>query len=287
MKTGIILPVAGGLLLFTAVIIAARAVPSESASGIPSIAQDPAKGASSVEMPGVIWAGTVVPQPSQTQVAADVLSFVNGWESSFLSKRGWLHVRERVEQSGMELGTLPDGNPVAMNYVSESWYFLDDTGQVIAAVSQMSDLDRPEVQVSVFENLVWKNLTFGTTNPGEKFSLNLDHGVRTNMASIVKGATSPRVQAQETLASGRQVLEVTTYEDFSPPITPEGVDGPIARVTHRSLFDALSGAPISFEETLRSDSGKERMVSSVSVDVVERSSEPPSDVLARFQEAPK
>lgn len=219
----------------------------------------------------------------------EVASLISNWVDGQLSQRGWLHVRELVDQEGLGLGTLPDSSPIPEDYVFESWYFIDKSGLVTAAVTKMYDLEGREVQATVFEDLTWTNLTFGLTEVGEPFRPMLDHDVSRIVTSIGRGGGISGFQTTETLRGERAVLEITTYDDFDAPFALSGVPGNVDRIINRSVFDILSGEAISFERILRSPDpeGTERVVSSVSVQVIERVDVPPPDVLSLFKEAPK
>jgi hypothetical protein len=226
------------------------------------------------------------PGPGDAEKAAEITSLISRWTQPLIYNQGWLHVKEQVDQDDLGLGNLPNGVPIPQDYISESWYLLDSSGVVVAAVSIISDLEGREVQKSLFEEGAWRNLTFDFKSPEESFTPKLDHGVSRDIASVgSSGITS--FDSREATASGRPVLEVTTSEEFEPSTKFEGFPSEVSVVLKRAVFDRSTGELISYETVLRTIDGQDKVVSRVTLLVVERVEAAPEQVLSLFKEEPK
>jgi len=224
--------------------------------------------------------------PGDAEKAAEITSLISRWTQPLIYGSGWLHVKERVDQDDLELGSLPNGELIPQDYFSESWYLLDSSGVVVAGFSVISDLEGREVQKSLFEEGAWRNLTFDFKSPEESFTPSLDHGVSRDIASTGSfGITS--FDSREATASGRTVLEVTTLEEFQPSTRFEGFPSEVSAVLKRAIFDRETGALLTYETVLRTVDGQDKVVSRTAVLVVERVDAPPDQLISLFKEEPR
>jgi hypothetical protein len=226
------------------------------------------------------------PGPGDAEKRAEITSLISRWTQPLIYNPGWLHVKEQVDQDDLELGNLPNRQPIPQDYFSESWYLLDSSGVVEAAVSIISDLEGREVQKSLFEEGAWRNLTFDFKSPEESFTPQLDHGVSRDIASVGSfGITS--FDSKETTASGRSQLEVTTLEEFEPSTKFEGFPSAVSTVLKRAIFDRSTGELLTYETVLRTIDGRDVVVSRVTLMVVEKLEAVPDQVISLFAEEPK
>ena len=99
--------------------------------------------------------------PTDTEIVPQVQSLVSSWSDPLIQGEGWLHVVKQHDSNLKDWGTLPNGQPIPLNFVQDSWYLLDGQGLVVEAVSIQRDMDGNAVQEAVFRDNTWYNLTTG------------------------------------------------------------------------------------------------------------------------------
>ncbi len=221
----------------------------------------------------IIDAGAVYPTD-------DLITLNYQWKESILSESGWLHVKYQVDQDGVEPGKFPDGSQIPEEFISEKWYFLNDEGLVVKALSVMYDLNGKEIQTSIFKDRVWTNITFDLSFSGELFYPNLDNDLEKNIAT--DGFTN--IEQQVTFIDDMPVIEVTTFEDLETPTHFDGLESDVTRIINRFVFDAENGAPIRFEMAAVFSNGQQRTVSLEDILVIERVETPPQQIVSLFEE---
>jgi hypothetical protein len=250
------------------------------------VAAPEAQGVADDESPPGHQLMLATPGPGDAERAAGITSLISNWTEPLIFSSGWLHVKERVDQDDLGLGSLPDGEPIPQDYISESWYLLDGSGVVVAGISMIMDLEGQEVQKSLFEEGAWKNLTFDFRSPEESFTPLLDHGVsRDIMSAGSSGITS--FDSSDATVADRPVLEVTTTEEFDPSTRFEGFPSELSAVLKRAVFDRTTGALITYETILRTVDGQDKVVSRTTVLVVEKVDAPPGELMSLFKEEPR
>lgn len=186
------------------------------------------------------------------------------------------HTRDKDNTS-----SLPNGQPIPLNYVSDTWYRLDEQGLVVQAVALMRSEDGKLVQASTFRDNTWRNLTLGEKWSGEPFVLRLDLGFSADAARAQAWGIT---LSQRTITmAGQTVLQFTLHDAFDSPVLLEGYSQPVVSAERRAYFDPRSGAPLMLERVLVMADGQERVVERVGQIAVQQDVEPPAEVLTLLQ----
>ena len=218
----------------------------------------------------------------QEAIRQAVQTLVARWSDAVLPSSGWLHVVTHHTRDKDKTSLLPNGQPIPLNYISETWYRLDDRGQVVEAVALMRSEEGQPIQVGTFRENTWRNLTVGEKWKGEPFTPRLDLGFSADVARAPEwGSTLDR---RMVTWAGRPAMRFVMRDEFAPPRRIEGYAQPVVRGERRAWFDPDSGALLLLERVLVMADGTERVVERVEPVTIERGVEPPAEVLALLQQ---
>lgn len=223
-------------------------------------------------------------EPSVT--VGELLSIISNWADPLLAQPGWLHIKHRVSQAGIDAGTLPDGKPLPDEYIFESWYLLGDDGLVNAGSSAMYTLAGEEIQISIFEDRAWTNLTYDLSHPADYFRPNLDQEISKNIASLGQGGFD-RITQRNTSFGGEPAVEISGFDDFDPPVEPGGFPLKVESIVTQAIFHSEGGSLLSYRTTFQTEDGQETVVNVVTPPVIERVDSPPKNILSLFKEVPQ
>jgi hypothetical protein len=175
----------------------------------------------------------------------EVQTLIHRWESSLLATPGWYHIVSQHERADKEVGRLPNGQPIPLDYIMDGWYKVN-SGLVEAGVFIMRDFEGAEVQKVVYRDGVIRNLTFGIEDLAEPSPLYLDFGFSRRLAETAKG-THQLTRAQVMLMG--RTMSVFTIESKEVLGTIAGFDQPIIGSAYSAYFDSTDGSLVRVERT--------------------------------------
>jgi hypothetical protein len=217
----------------------------------------------------------------QETICQAIQTLVAQWSDTVLQGSGWLHMVTHHMRDKDRVSSLPNGQVIPLDYLSETWYHLNDQ-EAVEVIAFMRSEDGEPVQISTFRGNIWRNLTIGEKWGGEPFTPRLDLGFSADAAQA-HGWGSALSQQTVTLA-GRPALRFTMRDEFGSPLLMEGYAQPVISAERRAYFDARSGALLLLERVLVTADGKERVVERVDPTTIEYGVEPPAEVLALLQQ---
>lgn len=224
-----------------------------------------------------------VPQEDALETLQNLIA---RWSAAILRPEGgWLHMMTHHTRYKDQAGSLPNGQAIPLNYISDTWYHLNDQGQAVEVIALMRSEDGRTIQAATFRDNVWRNLTVGEKWEGEPFSPRLDLGFSTDAIQALQLGT-PLIQEMVTL-EGRKALRFTIKEQFASPLSMEGYAQSAIGAERRAYFDAQSGSLLLYERCLVFSDGKERLVEKVVPIIYEFDVKPPIEVLALLQQEVK
>lgn len=188
---------------------------------------------------------------------------------------GWLYVRSKTESFRVETSTLPDGTPIPTKWQDETWTLVDENGRAAQSVSIQDTGDEKTSQTSTFQNGVWKNLTYGTSDgaPEKTYSIPLDSGFLENAENY------------------KDILELdyNTDQIGTEQVTVFIVSGP----THVSqsrpnkitkyYFSTETGLLLRIEEYEPSPKGEFELSYRIDTEIIEKVNQPPAEVMRYFE----
>lgn len=217
---------------------------------------------------------------SDNEIKKEVQTLTTRWENAVLQVPGWFHIVTQHDRNKDQVGNLPNGQPIPLDYVSDTWYQLNDEGVVVAVVAMMKEMGGQLVQVGTFRDRIWRNLTLNEEWPGEAFTPRLDFGFSKEVAQVQPSA----LNRQEETIAGRSVLIFTIHNDFARPIQMEGYKKPITTADISAAFDPQTGQMLYLERVLVTVEGERWVAQRVDVLTVERTEPPPNTLTFLNQE---
>ena len=149
-----------------------------------------------------------------------------------------------------------------------SWYYLDESGVVVKAHTEMVDEAGSVVQESVFLDGRTTNVTLNQVFATAPYRVDFTGGIENDLSNpaviVVRSEPAP----------GQVLFEISVPGNG----IASGVSTESVRKT-RSLFDTLSGALLSTETIFIAPDGNEQVFERMEVTVSERVETPPAEVM--------
>jgi hypothetical protein len=218
----------------------------------------------------------------QETIRQAIQTLVAQWSGTVLQGSGWLHMVTHHMRDKDRVSSLPNGEAIPLNYISETWYHLNDQGQAVEVIAFMCSEDGEPVQISTFRGNIWRNLTVGEKWGGEPFTPRLDLGFSADAAQAHEWGST--LSQQMVTLAGRTALRFTMRDEFGSPLLMEGYAQPVISAERRAYFDTRSGALLLLERVLVAADGKERVVERAEPITIEYGVETPAEVLAFLQQ---
>ena len=219
-------------------------------------------------------------------LSQEVQSLLAKRQSEILQGAEWIHVVELHQRNKETAGSLSNGQQIPLNYILETWYHLNGAGEVFEMVNMMKSENNEIVQVSIYADATWQNLTVGETWQGDPPALNLDYGFSNDLAMAPSwGSTTSR--EENTLSDGTSALIFSIRDKFDQPTKIEGHEKLIIRGETRVHFDAQSGALLSLDRIFVAENGERYYAEQMKVLTFEKSDPPSDDVLKYLEGAAK
>jgi hypothetical protein len=178
--------------------------------------------------------------------------------------------------------TFPDGSPIPTEWTNESWILLDKHGDAIKAVSIQDTGDPKLMQISVYENGAWTNISLGITSEPEKYHPTFSSGIL-DTASTYKDIV--KFSTETSVVNGQSTFVFTTEEKLNTPVS-EGKntqqDQQIYGNVVKYYFAESSGLLVQIENYKINSTGTLEISQRILTNVTEKVTEPPANILAYF-----
>lgn len=200
------------------------------------------------------------------------------WKRKMTEQSGWLHIIVHYVQND-EPSTMPNGIIIPNDYISDSWYLLDENQTTTTMLDIMRDKNGNIIQFGTFQDGILFNSAlesaFEVSEPPTDFAVSTP-------------ATQNNVVNQEIITQdGREVLITTVREKFSPVILDD-LDGALASgIITQDTIDAKTGEPIRTIQTTLLADGTERLLGKSEYVLIERPTTLPQELRDLLEEGLK
>ncbi len=210
----------------------------------------------------------------------DMLPLLLDKAETIASAPGWLRVTEDVtyDIDQEDLGSLANGKVITLEHEKETWYHINDQGQVYENVIYMRSPDGAEIQVSVYLDNVITNLTTRTNVDQNPYPLGaLDYNISTEMQDYMdRTGKEPGFVIKD--VDGKEAAILTIEETLETPATTEYYTDPVNGIRTVAYFDMTSGLLFRLERFRIFEDGSERLFYKTDI-TVDSNVEPTEDVL--------
>lgn len=210
---------------------------------------------------------------------AKVKQLINQAEKEYLTE-GWLHISSSTKAFSSVQQTFPDGSPIPTEWINENWILLDKHGDAVQAVNIQDTGDPRLMQISVYENGFWTNVSLGIANKPEKYHPTLDGGIL-DTAGAYKDIVVFSTEAS--IINGQNILIFTTEENLNTPVS-EGNAKQIYGNVVKYYFAESSGLLVQIENYNINSAGALEIAQSILMNITEKVAKPPADILDYFTE---
>jgi len=194
------------------------------------------------------------------------------------STEGWLHISSSTKAFSTAQQTFPDGSPIPTEWTNENWILLDKHGDAVKAVNVQDTGDPRLMQISVYENGAWTNISLGMTNEPEKYHPTFDGGIL-DTASAYKDIV--KFSTETSVINGQNTFVFTTEENLNMPAS-EGNNKQIYGNVVKYYFAESSGLLVQIESYNINNTGALEISQRILMNVTEKVTEPPANILDYF-----
>lgn len=212
-------------------------------------------------------------------IVQEAQMLIQRWEDSLLLTPGWYHVISQHDRANKEVGSLPNGQSIPLDYVMDGWYKVNSDELVEAGVFIMRDFEGNEVQKSIYQDGTMRNLTFGIEHPAEPAPLYLDFGFNRRLAETATNAHQLTV-TQATLRNKTMSVFTIRNEDALGAVA--GFDQPITGSVYSAYFDSAEGSLARIERAFVID-GEVQVIETVDLLLAEMVTELPIEIQEALQ----
>lgn len=180
---------------------------------------------------------------------------VANWQSSVKEQRGWLHMKILYNREFDGRGTLPNGNPIPQDYISEIWYKTDNVDATTQMVNLMWDLEGNLVQVATYRDGYWRNFSDNSKVADMPPTLPQDD-------RFVAGNVAYNKIVREDISSDKEPVAMFTYHYSHPAISYDeaGFEGiTINGGIIQETIDITTGQTLKVTTTFQMTDGSERL----------------------------
>lgn len=200
-------------------------------------------------------------------------------EKEYLTE-GWLHMSSSTKVFSTAQQTFPDGSPIPTEWTNESWVLLDKHGDAIKAVNIQDTGDPKLLQISVYENGAWTNISLGMTSEPEIYHPSFSSGIL-ETASTYKDIV--KLSTESSLVNGQNTFVFTTEENLNMPVSEgKNKDQQIYGNVVKYYFAESSGLLVQTENYKINSAGMLEISQRISMNITEKVAEPPANILAYF-----
>ena len=208
---------------------------------------------------------------------AKLKQLISKAEKEYLTE-GWLHMSSSTKAFSTAQQTFPDGSPIPTEWTNENWILLDKHGDAIKAINIQDTGDPTLMQISVYENGAWTNISLGITSEPEKYHPTFSSGIldtASNYKDIVKFST------ETSIVNGQNTFVFTTEENLNMPVS-DGNNKQIYGNVVKYYFEESSGLLVQIENYDINSTGALEISQRILTNVTEKVTEPPANILAYF-----
>lgn len=199
------------------------------------------------------------------------------WKRKMTEQPGWVHIIVHYVQN-IEPSTMPNGIIIPNDYISDSWYLLDENQTTTTMLDIMRDNNGNIIQ-------------FGTIQDGILFNSALDSAFEVSEPpdfAVSTPVTQNNVVNQEIITQdGREVLITTVREKFSPVPLDDLGGALMSGVITQDTIDAKTGEPIRNIQTILLADGTERLSGKYEYMLIERPATLPQELNDLLEEGLK
>lgn len=210
----------------------------------------------------------------------ELLKALNAKSAEKFLRPGWIYFKFQSisDNDNGNNGDLGNGQVIPLNYISESWYRLNEKGEIVESVSLMITDSGQIVQVGTLRDGVGRNLTTNYISEEQgPIPLYLDFG-------FVRDATQAKeegLQVTQTTAlfDGREVLMFVIRQSYEMAQEIVGYDQPVTSTEQQALYDPDTGQLVQRVTVVKLADGTERVGSGIRSVTIEPINTPPDNVL--------
>ncbi|HLA81017.1 MAG TPA: hypothetical protein VJP78_05195, partial [Thermoleophilia bacterium] len=230
-------------------------------------------------------APTRLPGPTPTFVPEqplllEIAALLDKAYSPYQRGPGWVHMVMEVRRAGdvgvLETGDLP---PQPLEYISESWMYLDREGHVRIRVVQINSLDGVPMLTYLTNDTAHLNLPEGRGGFGEDLYL-APPSYDNELLSILNWhlAEGRSVERMEVVLEGRRSWLLTVGQEYEPPQVYQGEPAPVSKSEYRVWVDQETGRLLQSHSVMFYVNGEFRVRDTTVFRQVERVETPPPEV---------
>jgi hypothetical protein len=220
---------------------------------------------------------TFVPQQPLLPEIAALLDKAYG---PYQREPGWVHMVVEVRSAG-DVGVLDTGDvpPQPLEYISESWMYLDREGRVRISVVQIKSLDGLPISTYLTNDTAHLNLPEGRGGFGDLYLA--PPAYDNELLSILnwhfsEGRTVERVEA---VLEGRRTWLLTVAQEYEPPQVYQGEPAPVWKSEYRVWVDQETGRLLQSQNVMFYVDRESRVTDTTIFRQPERVESPPPEVL--------
>ena len=221
---------------------------------------------------------TFVPEQPLLQEIAALLDKAYG---PYQRGPGWVHMVMEVRSPG-DVGVLDTGDlpPQPLEYISESWIYLDREGYMRIRVVQINSLDGVPILTYLTNDTAHLNLPEGRGGFGEDLYLAAP-SYDNELLSILNWhlAEGRTVERMEVVLEGRRSWLLRVAQEYEPPQVYQGEPAPVWKSEYRVWVDQETGRVLQSQSVMFYVDGESRVRDTTVFRQLERVETPPSEVL--------
>jgi len=210
----------------------------------------------------------------------DLMTLLNKTATAITKKPGWLHVTETIvyDVDKENLGDLPNGASIPLQYKMETWYHISPEGKVYEYVQIQTTTDGEIIQYSIFKDQVIRNPITSYSMQMPPYPLGaLDYHFSNEMADFMD-RTGQTAKVKVTKKDGHNAAIFTLEETLSEPTTTENYKKPIYGTRTVAYYDTDTGLLFHFERIRIFKNGTERTFYRTDI-TVEQNANPTNEIL--------
>lgn len=193
---------------------------------------------------------------------------------------GWVHMVMEVHSAG-DVGVLDTGDVPAqpLEYISESWMYLDQEGRVRISVVQIKSLDGLPISTYLTNDTAHLNLPEGRGGFGDLYLA--PPAYDNELLSILNWHFSEgrTVERAEAVLEGRRIWLLTVAQEYEPPQVYPGEPAPVWKSEYRVWIEQETGRLLQSQNVEFYVDRESRVTDTTIFHQPERVESPPPEVL--------
>lgn len=218
------------------------------------------------------------------QTKEEIVTEIQGLSEQWMAANkqyGWYHAITQHREDYDLASILPDEKPSAKEYTMDYWVLLDEQGYQEKGVFIQHDLAGNPIQISIFRDQSWYNLTYKEIVPVPEEAL--PQTFRLDFGFPNRAAQSSKVEKVETNLEEKAVYLYTATYLYDSPLEIADFKSPTIASITKAYLDPVSGALRLLEDHLVLANGEERVRNSVQLISFEKGVQPPSEIFGHLE----